>query len=161
MLPLGGFATVWRRLLVERLRRTQAHQELAALDDRQLEDLGLTRDELVLAVAGAAEAPERVGMMAGRLGIEPAAFETRRSMLNEMVRRCAACRTKVILRLVARGRRRGGRVPGVLPECGPLHRAAARRPLGPGQGVPTISSIQVRPLTAAGNPAVAMASSAT
>lgn len=96
MLPLGGFATVWRRLLVERLRRTQAHQELAALDDRQLEDLGLTRDELVLAVAGAAEAPERVGMMAGRLGIEPAAFETRRSMLNEMVRRCAACRTKVI-----------------------------------------------------------------
>ena len=44
MLPLGGFATVWRRLLVERLRRTQAHQELAALDDRQLEDLGLTRD---------------------------------------------------------------------------------------------------------------------
>ena len=96
MLPLGGFATVWRRLLTERLRRTQAHQELAALDDRQLDDIGLTRDELVLVVAGAAEAPERVGMMAGRLGIEPEAFEARRPLLNEMVKRCAACRTKVI-----------------------------------------------------------------
>ena len=96
MLPLGGFATVWRRLLTERLRRTQAHQELAALDDRQLDDIGLTRDELVLVVAGAAEAPERVGMMAGRLGVDPQAFEARRPLLNEMVKRCAACRTKVI-----------------------------------------------------------------
>jgi hypothetical protein len=82
--------------LTERLGRSQAHQELAALDDRQLDDIGLGRDELVLAVAGAAEAPERVGMMAGRLGIDPQAFEARRPLLNDMVKRCAACRSKVI-----------------------------------------------------------------
>jgi uncharacterized protein YjiS (DUF1127 family) len=96
MLPLGGFAAVWRRLLLERMKQTTAHQELAALDDRQLDDIGLKRDELVLVVAGAAEAPERVGMMAGRLGVDPKAFEARRPLLNEMVKRCAACRTKVI-----------------------------------------------------------------
>jgi uncharacterized protein YjiS (DUF1127 family) len=96
MMPLGGFATVWRRLLLERMKRTKAHRELAALDDRQLDDIGLKRDELVLVVAGAAEAPERVGMMAGRLGVDPEAFEARRPLLNEMVKRCAACRTKVI-----------------------------------------------------------------
>ena len=96
MPPLEGFATVWRRLLTEPLSRSQAHQELAALDDRQLDDIGLVRDELVLAVAGAAEAPERVGMMAGWLGIDPQAFEARRPLLNDMVKRCAACRSKVI-----------------------------------------------------------------
>jgi uncharacterized protein YjiS (DUF1127 family) len=96
MPTLEGFATVWRRLLTERLGRSQAHQELAALDDRQLDDIGLVRDELVLAVAGAAEAPERVDMMAGRLGIDPQAFEARRPLLNDMVKRCAACRSKVI-----------------------------------------------------------------
>lgn len=96
MSPIGGFATALRRLIFLQLRHLQEYQELAALTDRQLEDIGLTRDELVLAVAGAAEAPERVGMMTSRLGIAPEALEAGRPLLNEMVRRCAACRTKLI-----------------------------------------------------------------
>ncbi len=92
---MAGFATIWRRLLSERMQRSQAHQDLAALDDRQLEDIGLKREELILVVAGAAEAPERVGMMASRRGIDAEALESRRPLLNEMTTRCAACRSKV------------------------------------------------------------------
>lgn len=94
MARMAGFATIWRRLLAEQMQRSQAHQDLAALDDRQLEDIGLKREELVLVVAGAAEAPERVGMMASRLGIDPGALESRPPLLNEMTTRCAACRAK-------------------------------------------------------------------
>ncbi|MCI0429054.1 MAG: DUF6455 family protein [Rhodospirillales bacterium] len=93
---LGSFESTLRRILSERLQRSQHYQELMRLDDRQLDDIGIERSALMLVVAGAAEAPERVGMMAGRLGIEAAALESRKPLLNEMIKRCAACRTKVL-----------------------------------------------------------------
>lgn len=96
MSPLGGFGSALRRLLAQRLTRSQDFQELSGLDDRQLDDIGIERGELMLVVAGAAEAPERVGMMACRLGIEAEALEARKPLLNEMTKRCAACRTKLI-----------------------------------------------------------------
>ena len=96
MCVVQGFAGALRRFIAERFQQSQAFLELAALTDRQLEDIGLQRDELVLAVAGAAQAPERVGMMASKLGIGPESFACRRPLLNRMVKRCAACRSKVL-----------------------------------------------------------------
>jgi uncharacterized protein YjiS (DUF1127 family) len=96
MCVVRGFASALRRFIAEKLHQNQAFRELAALTDRQLDDIGLQRDELVLAVAGVADAPERVGMMASKLGIEGECFEARRPLLNQMVKRCAACRTKVL-----------------------------------------------------------------
>ncbi len=96
MSQLGGFGSALRRILSNRLHRSRDHAELAALDDRQLEDIGIERGELVLVVAGAADAPERVGMMASRLGIEAEVLEARKPLLNAMTKRCAACRTKLI-----------------------------------------------------------------
>ena len=94
MCVVRGFASALRRFIAEKFHRSQALGELATLTDRQLEDIGLQRGELVL--AGAAEPPERVGMMASRLGIDGESFEARRPLLNQMVKRCAVCRTKVL-----------------------------------------------------------------
>ncbi len=96
MSPLGGFGSALRRLRAQRLKRSQDFQELSGLYDRQPDDIGIQRDELVLVVAGAADAPERIGMMACRLGIEAEALEARKPLLNAMTKRCAACRTKLI-----------------------------------------------------------------
>ena len=96
MSPLAGFGSALRRILSNRLHRSRDHEELAALDDRQLEDIGIQRGELMLVVAGAADASERIGIMASRLGIEPEALEARKPLLNEMTKRCAACRTKLL-----------------------------------------------------------------
>ena len=96
MSPLGNFGSTLRRILSERLRPSQDYGDLARLDDRQLEGIGIERGELMLVVAGAAEAPERIGMMASRLGIEASTLEARKPLLNEMTKRCAACRTKLL-----------------------------------------------------------------
>lgn len=96
MCVVRGFASALRRLMAEKFHQGQAFRDLADLTDRQLEDIGLQRDELVLAVAGAAEAPERVGMMASKLGISAETMEHRRALLNGMVKRCAVCRNKVL-----------------------------------------------------------------
>jgi uncharacterized protein YjiS (DUF1127 family) len=96
MCVVRGFAVALRRVITERFHQNEALRELAALTDRQLEDIGLQRRDLVLAVAGAAEAPERVGMMASRLGVQAESLEKRRPLVNEMVKRCAVCRAKVL-----------------------------------------------------------------
>ena len=96
MCVVRGFAAALRRVIAEKFHQSEALRELATLTDRQLEDIGLQRRELVLAVAGAAEAPERVAMMASKLGIMRESFKRRRPLVNEMVKRCAVCRAKVL-----------------------------------------------------------------
>ena len=92
MCVVRGFAAALRRVIAEKFHQSEALRELATLTDRQLEDIGVQRRELVLAVAGAAEAPERVAMMASKLGIMRESFKRRRPLVNEMVKRCAVCR---------------------------------------------------------------------
>ena len=50
----------------------------------------------MLLVAGAANASERVRMMADHIGIDSGALAKRRSLLDQVTRRCAACRSKLI-----------------------------------------------------------------
>jgi uncharacterized protein YjiS (DUF1127 family) len=94
MCAIRGFATALRRFIAEKFHHGQGFRELAALTDRQLEEIGLQRSELVLAVAGTTDAPERVGMMASKLGINSEALAGRRPLLDTMVKRCALCRSK-------------------------------------------------------------------
>lgn len=81
--------------MFERIRqifeRWHALGEIAHLDDRELQDLGVTRDQAVLLASMPADVPERLRAMAAIFGLPEADLQRDHATWLELTETCAVC----------------------------------------------------------------------
>jgi hypothetical protein len=65
---------------------------LEALDDRDLADLGVTRDQAMHLARLPADVPERMQAMAAIFGVDASTLQHDRATLTEISETCAGCR---------------------------------------------------------------------
>lgn len=73
------------------LRKWQDAEAVAALDDRALSDLGVSRAEALTLARLPAEVPARMAAMAGLFGVEEGALQRNRAARLEATETCARC----------------------------------------------------------------------
>ena len=73
------------------LQRQTLERELNGLNDRQLRDLGVTRDQIPLLVSAHPEATELLTRMLERLGITEAEIDSNIGLRDVLKRTCAFC----------------------------------------------------------------------
>jgi hypothetical protein len=77
--------------LREYLERTGPGDEIAALTERDLAEIGVTRDALRIAATAPREVTERMTAMAFRHGLVPDDFDSYRADVAGLVESCAGC----------------------------------------------------------------------
>jgi uncharacterized protein YjiS (DUF1127 family) len=80
-------------LEAERRRRTLERQ-LNALDDRDIADIGIARDQIQAIAAAYPDAPQLLHRMMERVGIEPDALCRQAGLRREMEWNCVACSSR-------------------------------------------------------------------
>lgn len=84
---MNGFG----RLVQRAIERVRVERELAALPADGATDFGSTEGELVAAARLKADVPERMGRMAGKLGVGEAFGKADRYQVLDMARECDRC----------------------------------------------------------------------
>jgi uncharacterized protein YjiS (DUF1127 family) len=74
-----------------RAQRQALERELNALDDRQLSDLGITREQIPVMVGAYPESPQLLTSMLARLGITEEAIARDPGLRSQLARTCSLC----------------------------------------------------------------------
>ena len=83
-----------RNRLSDWLRRAQDYSELAKMDDRHLQDMGLCRADLASVVKDSAGVEDRVRALADKLGLSYEQIMKERWRAIDVITSCSRCKEK-------------------------------------------------------------------